>query len=145
MEHSLGTLLNHLWAGRDHPCVQPELLLPTGDPAPPVPAWALPTCQGPQPTERCLLEPSWGWGLSAHPPQAATLAISNSLDWVPYLGPGGQECSQATWSVWTLRYSGDACPGPPSSDSQPWRLARFLGSSGPFSASAQPLSNMRVG
>lgn len=145
MEHSLGTLLNHLWAGRDHPRVQPELLLPTGDPAPSVPAWALPTCQGLRPTERCLLELGLGWRRSAHPPQQATLATGNNPAQVLHLGPGGQGRSQASSSVWTLSYSGDIRPSPPSSNSQPERLASFLGSSGPFPASAQPLSIMCVG
>lgn len=89
MEHGLGTLLDHLWAGHGHPGVQPEPLLPTGDPAPPVPVQALPTLQGPQTTEQGLLELSWEWGHGAPGPCAngrwplpRPLAAGNTLAWV---------------------------------------------------------------
>lgn len=57
MEHSLGPLLHHVWARSGHPSVQPERLLPTGDPAPPLPAGALPACWEPPTPEHRLLEP----------------------------------------------------------------------------------------
>ncbi|KAF3824914.1 hypothetical protein GH733_010248 [Mirounga leonina] len=79
VEHGLGPLLNHLWAGRGHSGVQPEPPLPTGDPAPPVPAWALSTCQGPRPMEQCLLEQAWesGGSVPALPSrQASAWALS---------------------------------------------------------------------
>ena len=79
MEHGLGILLDHLWAGHGHPGVQPEPLLPTGDPAPPVPVQALPTLQGSQSTKQCLLEPGWEWGHGVHHPQLVAVCLGPGL------------------------------------------------------------------
>lgn len=112
MEHSLGPLLHHVWAGSGHPSVQPEPLLPTGDPAPPVPARALPARREPPPPEQRLLE-QLGW---RRPPAGATAlpmpVASMSPACVHPAGPGGRGQSQAAWCSWTLKFSQGACPGP---------------------------------
>lgn len=124
MEHGLGPLLHHLRTRRDHPGVQPEPLLQTGDPAPPVPVRALPTCQGPRPPPQCLLEPGPARSLGHRPPSSSIWALEDKnghsspgpldpeidvvvpalvlIPLTPRLGEGGRPVSGVLWSTPSL-------------------------------------------